>query len=70
MCPSVHTSVVRPSVFCFQMITCVNINGFSPNWVCALILWSSSLGLQIGKFRQILTKLSAGDIFSFPDVNK
>ena len=26
------------------MITLVNVNGFSPNLVCALILWSSALG--------------------------
>ena len=31
------------------------INQFSPNLVCALILWSSGLGLLIGKFRQFLT---------------
>ena len=29
---------VRPSVFSFRMITWVNINGFSPNLVCALIV--------------------------------
>ena len=28
----------------------VNINGFSPNFVCALILWRSGLGLPVGKF--------------------
>ena len=35
--------------------------------VCALILWSCSLVLLMGKFRQFLTKLSALDIpvFSF-----
>ena len=65
VCPS-----VRPSVFRFR-ITCVNINGFSPNLVCALILWRSGFGLLMGKFRQILTELSARDtpIFSFPDDN-
>ena len=36
--------------FRFPMTTCVNINGFSPNLVCALILWRSSLGLLMGKF--------------------
>ena len=71
MCLSVHPyirqSYVRPSVNRFQMITLVNINGFSPNLVCALILWRSGLGLLIGKFRQILTDLSARGtpIFSF-----
>ena len=47
--PSVH-----PSVFRFRMITWVNINGFSSNLVCALILWRSGLGLLMGKFRQFL----------------
>ena len=47
------------------------MNGFSPNLVCALILWSSGLGLLMGKFHQIFTELSARDtpIFSFPDDN-
>ena len=45
--------------------------GFSPNLVCALILWRSGLGLLIGKFRQILMEFSARDtpIFLFPDDN-
>ena len=64
---------VRPSVFRFQMITIgqVNINGFSPNLVCALILWRSGLGSLIGKFHQVFTELSARDtpIFSFLDNN-
>ena len=33
----------------------VNINGFSPNLVYALILWRSALGLLMGKFRLYLT---------------
>ena len=36
--------------FCFQKIFCINIGGFSPNLVYALILWRSDLGLLIGKF--------------------
>ena len=42
---------------------------FSPNLVCAVILWRSGLGLLMGKFHQILTELSVRDtpIFSFPD---
>ena len=62
---------VRLAVFCFQMTMWVNINGFWPNLVCALILWRSGLGLLMGKFRQILTELSAWDtpIFSFLDDN-
>ena len=35
------------------------MDGFSPNLVCALILWRSELGLLMGKFHRILTKLSA-----------
>ena len=43
---------VRVSVrFC---ITRVNINGFSPNLACALILCRSGLGLLMGKFRYFL----------------
>ena len=41
--------------FHFRMITWININGFSPNLVCALILWRSGLGLLIGEFRQFFT---------------
>ena len=73
--PSIVRSSVRPSVclsVCrFRMISRVNINGFSPNLVCSLILRKSGLGLLMGKFRQILTVLSARDtlIFSFSDDN-
>ena len=43
----------------------------SPNLVSALILWTSGLGLLMGKFRQFLTELSARDtpLFSFLDYN-
>ena len=58
VCLSVSHPSVHPSVFGFRMITWVNINGFSPNLVCALILWRSGLGLLMGKFHQILTELS------------
>ena len=54
-------SVVHLSTAPFRMITWVNISGFSPNLVCALILWRSSFGLLMGKFHQILTELSASD---------
>ena len=69
MCLSVRQSYIHPSVFHFRMITWVNINGFSPNLVCAWILWRSGLGLLMGKFHQILMELSARDmpIFSFSD---
>ena len=71
---SIFDGVICPRhthIFHFQMITWLNINGFSPNLVCALILWRSGLGLLMGKFRQILTELSPQDtpIFSFPDYN-
>ena len=46
--------------FHFRMITLVNINRFSPNLVCALILWRSALGILIGKFRQFLTSYLPG----------
>ena len=45
--------------FCFQTITSVNIKGFSPNLVCAFILWRSGLGLLLTRFCQFLTELSA-----------
>ena len=68
ICPSVSPSV-RPSIFRFQMITWVIIHGFSLNLVFVLILWRSGLGVLTGKFRQILSELSARDmpIFSFLD---
>ena len=49
-------------IFHFQTITWVNLNGFSPNLVCAK---------RMGKFCQILIELSACDtsIFLFPDDN-
>ena len=56
---------VRPSVFHFRMITWVNINGFSSNLVCVLILWRSGLGLLMGKFRQFFTELSAQNTHIF-----
>ena len=46
ICVSVCPCAIHPCVFSFQndnfsnwMITSVNINRFSPNLVCALILW-------------------------------
>ena len=58
-CPSVRTSVcssVHLSYVCwylrFWTITWVNVNGFSPNLMCTLILWRSGLGLFMGKFHQ------------------
>ena len=46
------------SVFRFQMITWVNINVFSPNLVCALILW---FGIANGQISSIFMELSAQD---------
>ena len=70
ICPSVCHTSVHP-YFRFRTITLVNINRFSPNSVCALILWISGLGLLMGKFHQFLTELSAcyTSVFSFPDDN-
>ena len=67
----VRRPCVCPSVVHSRMITWVNINGFSPNLVCALIMWISGLGLLMGNFRQIFRELSAGDtpIITFPDDN-
>ena len=67
VCLSVHPSVVLPFVhfFRFQMITRVNVNGFSLNSVCALILWRSGLGLFMGKFCQFLPELYARDMSAF-----
>ena len=49
----------------------VNVNGFSWNLVCALILWGFVLGLHICKFCHLFTELSAHNtsVFSFPDDN-
>ena len=57
--------------FHFWTITLVNINGFSPNLVCALKLWTFALGLLMGKFLPLLTELSAHktSIFYFQDNN-
>ena len=49
--------MTRP-YFHFWTITLVNVNGFSPNLVCALIFWTFALGLLTGKFHQFLTALS------------
>ena len=58
----IHVSFLRPSIliFCFWMITKVNVSGISPNLVYALILWRSGLGLLMGKLCQFMTELSAG----------
>ena len=54
--PVVHLFV--PLYFLFLTITWVDNNGFSPNFVCALILWRSDLELLMHKFCQFLTELS------------
>ena len=58
---SIRPSICHTSIFLFRMITSVNVNGFSRNLVCALILWRSGLGLLMGKFLQFFTELSARD---------
>ena len=73
VCQSIYRpSSHRPSIhsyFHFQTIT-VNINGFSPNLVCVLILWRSALGLLMGNFRQLLTAICLPhSVVSFPDNN-
>ena len=48
------------SVFSFQDNKLrENISGFSPNFICAFILWRSGVGLLMGRFRQFVTELSA-----------
>ena len=64
--PSVCPLCLRP-YFLFRKISWVNVKGFSPNLVRALILWRSRLGLLIGKFSQFLT--SCLSVFLFPDDN-
>ena len=39
------------SVFLFTKITLVNLNGFSSDLMCTLLLWRSALGLLMGEFR-------------------
>ena len=57
-------------MFSFLMITWVNSNEFSPNLVCALILWIPGFWLLMDKFCQFLTESSAcSSIFLFPDDN-
>ena len=62
-CPTVSDR----SVFSFPDFSNFSKYGFSPNLVCALILWRFALGLLMGKFHQFLTELSGWDtsIFSF-----
>ena len=66
ICVSVCRTSIQP-YFRFWMITWVNVNGFSPNLVCALILCRSGLGLLMGKFHRFFTELPAWDmpLFSF-----
>ena len=72
VCPSVHPSVVRPSVG----ISFPDDNLSKHQWiftklgVCIYIV-ELCLGLLMGKFHQILTELPARDthIFPFPDDN-
>ena len=51
--------------FCFRMITWVNMNWFSPNLVCAAILWRSCLGLLMIKFCQFLTVICPPNVHIF-----
>ena len=57
---SILTVICSP-IFCpyfgLWTITLVNINGFLPNLVCALILQRSSFGFQKGKLCYFLTRV-------------
>ena len=57
VCLIIHLSYVH-LYFCLRTITWVNVNGFSTNLVCALILWRSGFELLMGKFCQFLSCLS------------
>ena len=63
VCRSVHPSFVRPSVrpYFVSGWKRVDIDGFSPGLVYALVLLGSGLGLLVGGFRRCLAKLSARD---------
>ena len=65
-----YLPATRP-YFHFWTINLVNVNGFSPNLVCALILWTSALGLLMGKLRPVWTELSARNtsVFYFQNNN-
>ena len=63
-CPSIHLLYIC-WYFCFQMIAWVNVNGFSPNLVCSLILWRSGFGLLMGKFHQFLTVICSWHVHYF-----
>ena len=70
--PSVCPSIIRMHI-CLSISFLFLDDNFSPNLVCALVLWRSGLGLLMGKFSKILTELSARDtpVFSFlPDDNE
>ena len=57
-----HVSVCSTSIFYFQDNNLSKSQSiFTKFFMCALILWSSALGLLVGKFRQFLTELSAHD---------
>ena len=55
--------------FNFWMIMLLNFNGFSPNLVCALILWTSASGLLMVEFRLFLTSAHNTSVFYFQDNN-
>ena len=57
--------------FHFRTITLVNFNGFSLNFVCALTLWTSALGLLMVEFLLFLKALFARNtsVFHFQDNN-
>ena len=58
VCVYVHLAICCMSVsICFWTITWVNINGFSLNLVCALIMWRSGLGLLMGKISSIFDRV-------------
>ena len=50
-----RTEATTISLTLFLKSMGININPFSPNLLCVLILWRSDLGLQMGKFRHLFS---------------
>ena len=75
ICLSVHLAYVHPSVFSFPDDN-LSKYGFSPNLVCALILWRLGLGLLrpyffiLKAYRRVLKKLLSGDRNKSKNVKK
>ena len=56
--PNTINQISNCPYFCFETINWININWFSHNLVYVLILWRSGFGLLVGKFCQVLTRVT------------